>query len=92
MIFKSIFDLTKNKQTEEQAVASMFRMISGLSIREACRMFKVTKNQKLFFHKCIKPMYKPANCDITLETLMPNMLAVKIVLKKINEFNEEDFK
>lgn len=37
-------------------------------------------------------MAKPKNCDITLEELKPNMLAVKIVFKKINEFNEEEFK
>ncbi len=37
-------------------------------------------------------MANPKNCDIILEELKPNMLAIKIVFKKINEFNEEDFK
>jgi hypothetical protein len=92
MIFKSVIDLQQTRKTKEECIVSMFQMISGLSIREACRMFKITKNQKSFYQKVIKPMAKPKNCNITLEELKPNMLAIKIVFKKINEFNEEEFK
>lgn len=92
MIFNSIIDLQQTRKTKEQCIVSMFEMIKGLSIREACRMFKITKNQKSFYQKVIKPMAKPKNCDILIDELKPNLISVKIVFKKIKEFKEEEFK
>ena len=92
MIFNSIIDLQQTRKTKEQCIVSMFEMIKGLSIREACRMFKITKNQKSFYQKVINPMAKPKNCDILIEELKPNLISVKIVFKKISEFKEEEFK